>query len=645
MTRPTGITSAIGYHSPTKFALPVWAASECGWWPGTRKAQFVGKAKDEDHGCDVRMNGRCVMTGRWVWLVIVIGLLVSGSVEGLAQDRYVEQLIDELEVGNVGSLTLAIGFSMDMLAEAHRAAGKTEADIAEVRKRVDAGEATAKDWLNLTGLYAGLREREQSLAARKTALMLYEQELADEPDDPAILVPFSRLLIDSGELERAEQLAARALEIDPENLDACRALIESLTRRAVPVFQWVQRMSEQLPEGVDIEGITLEHLADPNGEASTRLAATLRKSAPLVHEAFLELQKPPSDEERARRQAALDEARAVLEQARPVCLKRLKEEPTPAVFRQYAGIESWVASAIMWSQYERLGSPEEAADPSGFMEVVHPLLKVLSMEEVRRAGQRLCEAYPDDLGIRAAVGCLQAMTTLADVLVSLVEEQTAPDHVSYEAYRAIENLTAALELPLNRRQPVVGALVVMYFMTDDRAALLRIVDAAAERGEWDPNAGSAALLAALGLTLEGLAEVVQEEEDPLDSRNRRQLQAAARRLAEWLEKADPHDAAAFANLAWIRARLDNWEGVAEALERAREIDSHHAVRARGLGVAYLKLGRYEKAAKVLEKALKLDFRGDSEAEEDCHYTYGVALVALGKAEEAEKELEWEAEDE
>jgi tetratricopeptide (TPR) repeat protein len=585
------------------------------------------------------------MAGRWTWLVVAVGLLVSGSAEGLAQEGYVERLIDELEVGNIGDLTFAVGFSMDMLGEAQRAAGEIEADIAEIRKRVDAGEATAKDWLDLTGLYAGVGEREQSLAARKTALMLYEQELADKPDDPGILVPFGRLLIDSGELERAEQLAARAAEIDPENLDAYEALIDSLTRQAVPVIQWVQRMSEQLPEGVDIEGITLEHLADPNGEASARLAATLRKSAPLVHEAFLELQKPPSEEERARRQAALDEARAVLEQARPVCLKRLKEKPTSVVFRQYARIESLIATATVWSQYERLGSPEEAADPSGFMEVVHPLLEVLSMEEVRRAGQRLCEACPDDLGIRAAVGCLQAMTTVADVLVSLVEEETAPEHLSYEAYRAIENLTAALELPLDRREPVRGALVVMYFMTDDRAAVLRTVDAAAERGEWDPNAGSAALFAALGLTLEGLAEVVEQEEDPLDSRNRRQLQAAARRLAEWLEKTDPHDAKAFANLAWIRARLDNWEGVAEALERARRIDPGHAAIARGLGVAYLKLGRHEEAAKVLKKALKLDFKGDDEAEADCHYTYGVALLALGKAEEAEKELEWEAEDE
>ena len=583
------------------------------------------------------------MKGRWVWLVIVIQLLVSGSVEGLAQDPYVEQLIDELDVGNVGSLTLAIGFSADMLAEAQPAVGEIKADIAAVRKRVDAGEATAKDWFDLTGPYAKLGEREQSLAARKTALMLYEQELADKPDDPGILVPFSRLLINSGELERAEQLAARALEIDPENLDAYRALIDSLTRRAVPAIQWVQRMSEQLPEGADIEGITLEHLADPNGEASTRLAATLRKFAPLVHEAFREMQKAPSEEERARRQAALDEARAVLEQARPVCLKRLKEEPTPVVFRQYAGIESSIATATVWSQYERLGSPEGAADPSGLMEVVQPLLEVLSMEEVRRAGQRLCEAHPDDLGIRAVVGSLQAMTTLADVMMPLVEEQAAPEQVPDEAHRAIENLTAALELPLERRKPVLGALVAMCFITGDRAAVLRIVDAAAERGEWDPAAGSAALLAALGLTLEGLVELVQEEgEDPLDSRNRRQLRAAARRLAEWLEKTDPHDADAFANLAWVRARLDDWGGVAEALERARKIEADPAVRARGLGVAYLKLGRYDDAAEVLKKALKLDFKGDKEAEADCHHAYGVALLALGKAE---KELEWEAEDE
>ena len=141
----------------------------------------------------------------------------------------------------------------------------------------------------------------------------------------------------------------------------------------------------------------------------------------------------------------------------------------------------------------------------------------------------------------------------------------------------------------------------------------------------------------------------EEGEDPLDSRTSstrpssvRPSAAAARRLAEWLEKTDPHDAEAFANLAWVRARLDDWGGVAEALERARKIEADPAVRARGLGLAYLKLGRYDDAAEVLKKALKLDFKGDKEAEAGCHHAYGVALLALGKAE---KELEWEAEDE
>jgi tetratricopeptide (TPR) repeat protein len=579
-------------------------------------------------------------------LAIGVGVAASGSVEAPTQERDVQQLIGELKVGSVGALTLGIGFSRAMLGEGEEADGQIKADLAEIRRRADAGEATATDWLGLPSPDEGLADRSTYLDLRQRALEFYERELADKPDDPEVLVPFSRLLRDSGELERAEQLAARAVEIDPENLDAHEALIDSLTCQALPFSQWMQRMREELPEGLDIEGISPEALQDPTSEASARLAEILEQSAPVLHEAFLEMQKTPTVEQVAQYQTRLDTARAALKQARPLFLNRLNQEPTPAVFRQYAGIETSVAAAGFWSQYSRLRLLTATAEPPQPEQMMQPLFGVFSMEEMRKAGQRLCEAYPDDLGIRALVGSLQVMAVLSDVFVPLLQEGgKPPDTIPEEADLAIDNLTAALSLPLERRGGVVGGLALMYFVAGDHAAVLKVTDDAIQRGEWDPVAGSAALLATLGLMVSDMATMVHGDESPLDGPAPEEIRALEQRFAAWLDKTDPEDAGAFGNLAGIRARLDDWKGVAEALEHARGIESDHAVRACGLGVAYLKLGRHEEAAKVLAEALKLDFKGDEEAEVDCHHAYGVALLAVGKGEEAEKELEWEAEDE
>lgn len=585
------------------------------------------------------------MIGRWTWSVAIIGLVGGGWVEGRAQERDVGELIGELKVGNVGFLTFEIGFSGKMLEEAERPDGEIKADIAAVRQRIGAGEATAKDWLDLTDLYSELDDRGERLAARKRALEVYERELEAKPEDSEVLLPFSRLLRESGEPSRAEQLASRALKLNPDSLDAHEALIRSLTTQVVPFSPWMQKVSEQLPDDVNLEGITPEALQDPNSEASARLAEILQESAPVFYEAFVEMQKTPSVEQVAQSQAVLDKARAALEQARPLFLERLNQEPTPAVFRQYAGIETSAAGAGFWVQYSRVRLLASKAQPPQPAEMMQAVFSVFSMEDVQKAGQRLCEMYPDDLGIRALVGSLQAMTVLGDVLLPLLREGgTPPDTIPEEAGLAIDNLTAALALPLERRGGIVGALALMYFVTGNQEAVLKVTDDAVQRGEWNPVAGSAALLAALRLMVSDLATMVHEDGSPLDGPRQEEIKALEQRFAGWIEKADPEDAAAFGNLAGIRARLDDWQGVAEALQRAREIEPDHAVRARGLGVAYLKLGRREEAAEVLKDALGLDFKGDKEAEAECHHAYGVALLALGKAEQAEKELEWEAED-
>ncbi len=80
----------------------------------------------------------CVMTGRWAWLVIAIGLLLGGCAECPAQQRDVEQLIDELKVGHVGFLTFGGGFSRAMLGEGEEADEQIRADLADIRRRADA---------------------------------------------------------------------------------------------------------------------------------------------------------------------------------------------------------------------------------------------------------------------------------------------------------------------------------------------------------------------------------------------------------------------------------------------------------------------------------------------------------------------------
>jgi len=563
---------------------------------------------------------------RSVPAALCAALLVAGRlVAQPATPPDLQALIANLEAPKTGAFTFNVRFG-DALLEDVATAEEARLEIATIEPRTANGTAGAADWARLAWLYRTVGDTARADQVQQQAEAGYRALLAARPDDAEALVGLGRLLAgETAGAAEAEELLRRALAADPDLWAAYAPLATALYAQASAFVRALERAVSALPadqrEGLGTWSVTAP--ADsPNAyrEAAERLAAKVG----------VEIQ--PTADDTAEAAAAAERATAFVDDARNRLRERLALEPTAALFEGYVAFETAVLTgrlrSALWSDNQpglgELGFDEAMRQivPGGF---VTPAIVA--------AGEAACREDPQNLRRRGLVGSLEAMELLIAFmrpgpdgepgLVAPTAEQARP---------AIENLTAAMALPPEKREGVLGTLASLYMIMDDREACRRLGEEAMARGEWDAAAASGYGVALLGLRLQDLmagnAEPPAEKLPPVEAG-----------LTKWLEATQPQEAAAYGTLAALRGRLGDTEGQIAALLRAREIEPQSPLYACALGVLYVKGGRYEEAADVLQAATEMT-SNDPTVTAMVHAAYGVALLGLGREDEATTELNW-----
>lgn len=136
------------------------------------------------------------------------------------------------------------------------------------------------------------------------------------------------------------------------------------------------------------------------------------------------------------------------------------------------------------------------------------------------------------------------------------------------------------------------------------------------------------------------AEKWQEESDPqelFDEGTQRLTTGDAAGAFELLERAAPHFPeleAAWYNLGMAAYRLEKWETVAEAFEKASALNQERPDSVYFAGIAASKLGRCQGAVALLKKALEMDAKRNQ-----AHYYLQDCYRQLGDAAAAARHLE------
>lgn len=567
----------------------------------------------------------------WTVPLTVAFAFCAGPVR--TQERDVEQMIDDLEMPRIGSFSFQLSFTGQMLGE-KPSPQEAAREIGEIRRRIDAGEATPVDWPRLVELHQGPDGSALANQAHKQGVQACRDVLEEHPDDVDALVALGRLLTQPDEAAEAEALIRRALELSPDRLEAYPALSTALLRQANPFTLWTQRLLEQHPDAMAALGYREDNPPDIT-EPSTfvQLQQRLAEKAAELNKAATEITRQPlSPEELAPLQAAGERAEQWIAEARPRLLQALQDKPTPELFGILMETETSAAWAVAGAAMA--AAIGEGADVQALQQqAAERTLFALMSPTVVQAGERLCEGRPDDLRLRGLVGRLQLMHAFMGAMKGAALEGgefVLPD--ARQLAPARQNLEAAMALPVEGREGVTPALVALYLLLGEGEAAIKTTEEMIEAGQWDYSAVSAALIAALEVSL---IDLIQDEPDLPDDKMPR-LESL---LARWIDRAKPEEPVAYASLALARTDLGRWEEAVAPLERACELAPASLKYAYGLGVVHLNLGDHEKAEQVLRAAtaMKAD---DPETMRKCHHALGIALLALGRPEEAEAEFHW-----
>ncbi|HJN17134.1 MAG TPA: hypothetical protein QGH10_16630, partial [Armatimonadota bacterium] len=534
-----------------------------------------------------------------------------------------------LELPSIGALTFGVGIHIGMLDDK-----LTDEEIETQIKALEADATTAADYERLHELCAKSAQREKSADARAKAAELYQEGLRATPDDPALLTGLGRMLVESGEVLKAEETLTRVVTNHPDHLDAYPPLLDSLQYQAVPFLAWVKGIANALPEAIEAYDLSPSRPVPAAGSgAAEELAAMLAEAAPTLLAGLEKLQTPPSLFQLSTRQRALERAAGWFAQARPRYLEKLNAEPTIEAFQDLIGAYSTVLTSDLMLVHARMIA---AGDDPDLPQVAQAMMQVLSMPEMMEIGERVVAANPDHLGLRGLMGCLLAMSAVQELVAPIVGgegvEFGTPELKKLTP--AADHLTAAMALPVGEREGVLSALALMRFLMGEKAETLDLVEQAIDRGEWESSAVNSALLAMLDVSLGDMAtETTDRVNEDIAAHPE-----VGETLTRWLEKLPQSEAQPHANLGRIRSASADWAGTVEALTRACEIDPTKAVYACGLGVAHLKLGQHAEAEQQLANALTMNFGDDEELEELTHHAHGVALLGLGKTAEAKEGL-------
>lgn len=552
------------------------------------------------------------------------------------QERDVQALVDELTLPKIGSFTFSMEFTSAMLSDEPSPEELAEEEAA-IHGRAEGGTASAADYARLAQVLSELERAEESKAARARARELYEAALQADPDDVASLVGLGGLMVGDLQGERAEELLTRAVELDPERTEAYTYLVHSLAWRANPFSVWLGKLKEQFPEQFEnLDG--LDAATGAEGLAGLQRMMAFLQRVPALMQAFEELQKRPLTQEQVAAQSdAAERAVAWAEAARPYMTARVEREGSREAFEEFVSIEITAALAPMMSALASAATGGEGPGPD---EATQYVLQLLGQPHILEAGQLVCGRNPEDLKLRLGLGSLQAMRLLSEIIVAMAgegDEMALADPIRVAA--ATENLTAAMALPAEERPGAVAVLAMLHFINNEGQEAASLVAQAIDRGEWSWAAVSVAYLSKVGLTL---GDVVGGGGD-LDITGKPGMWHD---LETWIEKAQPQEPAPWASLAGARAKADDWPGALEALDRALEYEPESRRYTTARGILLLKLGRNEDAVEALGKAVAVEPGDDDpeDLEEDAHYAYGVALLTVGRAEEAEEELDWEPEE-
>lgn len=589
------------------------------------------------------------------WTVVpVAAFLCLSSPSAFTQDRTgrdLEAMVAELRLPAMGAVNLALSITLPYdplpgIDNDEQALGQLTA----LQQRTEAGTASADEWAQVSRLLCYLSRHDEKEAAQRRALALYRQRLQQQPDDADALLGLGEMLSEQWRFAEAETCLGRSLELGAERPRAYGLMAEAFASQAKPMGAWFGRF--------------LERVRGRGAAATQELEAALPPPNPVEQpeqfQAWAQEHLPGTEEQVAAALRGLVEERDILaaqeaeergaqwaESVLPQLRRRLWYDTTEELFCALAEVRALLMLAeVATGAVEWLNEGDEWG--LGPASMLRPACMALTAPDMMTICARLADRRPDSLRFRALSGFAQGGMVLTEVAPlgpgAKGGPLTAP--IRQLARQAADNLAAAMALPAEKRGRVLGDLALMYLLTDQREACAALAEEAIRRGEWDEVAAAACLLAQMGITgadvtgpgFAPYAELLNEA-DPRDD-----LPSLAYTLGRWLEAADPEDlgkwdADHYANLARMLAFMDDWEGAAEALERAGELNEGALRFVCGLGVAYLKLRRYEDARRVLAEAVQMHTH-DQQLAQYTHYAYGVALFALGRAEEAEVQLNW-----
>ena len=518
-------------------------------------------------------------------------------------------------------------------------AEKAREEAPALEKLADAGKATPQEWVRLIRIRCWLEQYDRAADARQKAAALYREQLARQPENVDALLGLAELLTYTHEAPEAEQLARKALALDPDRAETYLCLAETLYHQSSAyTMHWqkaLARASLDLPALISAHSYSTPSLAGAKEiRAFTReLQRRAPERADQIRAIFGEL---PTDEEVAEAEAAAQRAQEWSPSARAFLRRRLAEEPMPSMFRLCMNCEFALATApalALGGRISLAGRPV-GTDPEGLA------IEAAAMrfdQEMLAIGQRICEEHPDDLRHRALVGSMQVAVVYPEIVRTMTEDDDVLRLPKPEYFEpAIANLKAALALPEDERTAVARRLAVLYYIAEDLPATVRVCRRLLEAGHCDVEAISLYSFAKLPVRFRRFAT------DGISlGRLRRGLPEIEADLSRWVRKAQPPNADAYAILARFRWFLRDWPGAADALARAHELDPDSLTYALGLGVARLRAKQPTDAAAVLAKAVDmLTEDEDEDLASDCHYAYGVALLALGRDDEAQPHLNW-----
>jgi len=177
--------------------------------------------------------GRVAWLGKAALASGVVGLTLAAASE--LESQLVLQ--PALESGDAARIEASLNrlswtgrdysFARNRLAALKYKAGDAEGALAEYRRSLEL-QPRPETWL-------GIGRIEEDAGRIEAALAAYEQALALDPDGVEALVSTSRASYKAGQAERAQQLLARAAELDPGNR-GIRVVLDALERgQIVPV--------------------------------------------------------------------------------------------------------------------------------------------------------------------------------------------------------------------------------------------------------------------------------------------------------------------------------------------------------------------------------------------------------------------------